>query len=105
MIQTVTVKIGDKTGLNEREKNIFQASTMNLVAMASMVVVIKKGEGGEGAAFNPLEDDNYPLGITMIYAKAINPELAEELKSSLESRFENFFKMSKIDMTIEVELS
>ena len=105
MIQTVTVKIGDNTGLNEREQRILQTSAMNLIAMASMTVVIKKGEGGEGAAFNPLEDDNYPCGITMIYAKAINLELAEELKASLESRFMTFFKMSEIDMTIDVELS
>lgn len=104
MIQNVSVKIADHVGLNEREANILQTATMNYVAMTSALLVGQKKQGGEGAALNPLEDDKFLCGTTLIYEKAIDQDLAEELKSTLERKFTTFFTMSDIDMTVEVDL-
>lgn len=104
MIQNVSVKITDHAGLNERETNILQTATMNYVAMTSALLVGQKKQGGEGAALNPLEDEQFLCGTTLIYEKAIDHELAEELKRTLEKKFTTFFTMSDIDMTIEVDL-
>lgn len=104
MIRSLSVKIVDHVGLNERETNILQTATMNYVAMTSALLVGQKKLGGVGAALNPLEDERFLCGITLIYDKAIDRELAEELKSTLEKKFITFFSMSEIDMTVEVDL-
>ena len=104
MIQNVSVKIVDHVGLNEREASILQTATMNYVAMTSALLVGQKKQGGEGAALNPLEDEKFLCGTTLIYEKAIDQDLAEELKSTLERKFTTFFTMSDIDMTVEVDL-
>lgn len=104
MIQNVSVKIIDHAGLNERETNILQTATMNYVAMTSALLVGQKKQGGEGAALNPVADDKFLCGTTLIYEKAIEQDLAEELKTTLEKKFTTFFMMSEIDMTVEVDL-
>lgn len=104
MIQNVSVKIIDNTGLNVREASILQTATLNYVAMTSALLVGQKKEGGNGAALNPIEDKKFLCGTTLIYEKAIDRELALELKSTLEYKFTTFFKMSDIDMGVEVDV-
>lgn len=104
MIQNVSVKITDNTGLNVREATILQTATLNYVAMTSALLVGQKKEGGEGAALNPIEDEKFLCGTTLIYEKAIDRELAEELKTTLEKKFTTFFTMSEIDMGVEIDV-
>ena len=103
MKQGIHIKIQDRSGLSEREKNILHTGILNTLAFAGYIVVVSKGEGGEGTAFNPIED--YFIGLTMIYQKPIPDEMAEELVESITKRLTNFFTMSKIEMDLQVELA
>ena len=103
MKQGIHIKIQDRTGLNEREKNILHTGILNTIAFAGYVIVASKGEGGEGTAFNPIDD--YFIGFAMIYQKPIPDEMAEALVESITKRLTNFFAMSKIEMDLQVELA
>ena len=102
MKQNVSVKVFDNTGLDKRTQKILNMAVMNFVAMTSALIVGSKGEGGEGAALNPVEDCF--CGVMLIYQQPINDELAEEFKGAVERKLDNFFKMSEIDMTVEIEV-
>lgn len=103
MKQGIHIKIQDRSGLSEREKDILHTGILNTLAFAGYITVISKGEGGEGTAFNPIEDCF--IGITMIYQKPIPDEMAEELVESITRRLNTFFSMSKIEMDLHVELA
>lgn len=103
MKQGIHNKIQDRSGLSEREKNILHTGILNTIAFAGFVEVVSKGEGGEGTAFNPIEDCF--IGFTMIYQKPIPEEMAEELVESITRRLTNFFAMSEIEMDLKVELA
>lgn len=105
MIHTVSVKISDKTGLNKREQKILQGTVMTITSLTSALVVINKGQGGNGVFLNPLEDENYICGIKLVHEKVIDLTLAEELKTVLERSFKNLFRTSQIDMAIEIDLN
>jgi len=102
MKQSVSVKVFDNTGLDKQTQKILNMAVMNFVAMTSAIIVGSKGEGGEGAVLNPVEDCF--CGVMLIYQQPINDELAEEFKGAVERRIVNFFKMSEIDMTVEIEV-
>ena len=103
MKQGIHIKIEDRSGLSEREKNILHTGILNTIVLAGFVEVISKGEGEGGNAFNPIED--YFIGLTMIYQKPIPDEMAEELVESITKRLTTFFSMSKIEMDLKVELA
>lgn len=103
MKQIIRVKVYDNTStLDEQNQKILQVATMNLVAMTSALFVGSKGEGGEGVALNPVEDCF--CGIELLYQKAIPDELAEECGVSLERKLANFYKMSDLDMNVELTI-
>ncbi|MEZ7172381.1 hypothetical protein [Sporosarcina sp. OR05] len=103
MKQIIRVKVYDNTStLDEQNQKILQVATMNIVAMTSALFVGSKGEGGEGVALNPVEDCF--CGIELLYQKAIPDELAEECRASLERRLVNFYKMSDLDMNVELTI-
>ena len=77
MKQGIHIKIQDRSGLSEREKKILHTGILNTIAFAGFVEVVSKGEGGEGTAFNPIDD--YFIGFTMIYQKPIPEKNAEAL--------------------------
>ena len=103
MKQGIHIKIQDRSGLNEREKNILHTGILNTIVLAGFVEVVSKGEGEGGTAFNPIEDCF--IGFTMIYQEPIPDENAEALVESITRRLTNFFAMSEIEMDLQVELA
>lgn len=104
MKQFIQVKVYDNSSiLDQQLQKVLQVATMNIVAMTSALLVGSKGEGGEGVALNPVEDCF--CGIELIYQKAIPDELAEECRISLERRLVNFYKMSDLDMKVELAVA
>ena len=103
MKQGIHIKIQDRSGLSEREKNILHTGILNTIVLAGFVEVVSKGEGEGGTAFNPIDD--YFIGFTMIYQKPIPDEMAEALVESITRRLTNFFAMSEIEMDLTVELA
>lgn len=103
MKQCVLVKVYDNTAaFDERTQKILNIATMNFVAMTSALIVGSKGEGGEGATLNPVEDCY--CGIELIYQESISDELAEDFKVAVERRLITFYEMSELDMRVEVEI-
>ncbi|MBD7984124.1 hypothetical protein H9649_05995 [Sporosarcina sp. Sa2YVA2] len=103
MKNRIVVKAYDNSGaLNETNKKILDVATMNFVAMTSAMIVGSKGEGGDGAALNPVEDCF--CGIDLIWQKAVPEELAVECATSIERRLTNFYKMSGLDMKLNVDV-
>ena len=103
MKQGIHIKIQDRSGLNEREKNILHTGILNTIVLAGFVEVVSKGEGEGGTAFNPIEDCF--IGFTMIYQEPIPEKNAEALVESITRRLTNFFAMSEIEMDLQVELA
>lgn len=103
MKQGIHIKIQDRSGLSEREKNILHTGILNTIVLAGFVEVVSKWEGEGGTAFNPIEDCF--IGFTMVYQNAIPDEMAEALVESITRRLTNFFAMSEIEMDLEVELA
>lgn len=103
MKQGIHIKIQDRSGLSEREKNILHMGILNTIVLAGFVEVISKGEGEGGNAFNPIEDCF--IGFTMIYQKPIPDEMAEALVESIKRRLTTFFSISEIEMDLNVELA
>ena len=97
MKQGIHIKIQDRSGLSEREKNILHTGILNTIASRRIRGSCKQGEGGEGTAFNPIDD--YFIGLTMIYQKQIPDEMAEALVESITRRLTNFFAIVKLKWT------
>lgn len=103
MKNRIVVKGYDNSGtLDETNQKILDVDTMNLVAMTSALIVGSKGEGGDGSALNPVEDCF--CGIDLIWQKSIPEELAMECADSIERKLVNFYKMSGLDMKVEVDV-
>lgn len=103
MKNRIVVKAYDNSEtLDETNQKILSVATMNFVAMTSAMIVGSKGEGGDGAALNPVEDCF--CGIDLIWQKSIPEELAVECATSIERRLTNFYKMSELDMKLDVEV-
>ena len=88
-------KIADTIGLNEREKSILQTTALNFAAMTNALIV------KQDMVVNPSVDEQ--IGATLIYPKALENDMIEKMKSSLETRFSNFFQMANIDLELQID--
>lgn len=103
MKNRIIVKVYDNSKtLDDTNQKILDTATMNFAAMTSAMIVGKEGEGGEGAALNPVEDCF--CGIELIWQKAVPGALAEECGKVIERRLSVFYEMSGLNMTVEVEV-
>ena len=94
-MHNISIQLKETVDLNEREKTIIQVTTLNFAAMTNALIT------GQSMVINPLEDES--IGATLVYPKALDDELLEKMKQSLESRFINFSKMIKIDFEIHIK--
>ena len=83
-----------KEELTEREVDILQTSLLNLAAMTNAVVV------GQGVMLNPPDDGK--IGITFAYVESLSEEKEQELLDLFLSKINTFFKMSNLDLTLEL---
>ncbi|WOV87499.1 hypothetical protein QWT69_16880 [Sporosarcina oncorhynchi] len=103
MKNRIVVKAYDNSGtLDDTHQKILNMATMNFAAMTSALIVGSKGEGGDGAALNPVEDCF--CGIDLIWQQSIPDGLAEECGKAMERRLTTFYEMSGLDMKVEVEV-
>ena len=83
-----------KEELTEREVDILQTSLLNLAAMTNAVLV------GKGVMLNPPDDGK--IGITFAYEEKLSEEKEQELTDLFLNKINTFFKMSNLDLTIEL---
>ena len=83
-----------KEELTEREVDILQTSLLNLAAMTNAIVV------GQGLMLNPPDDGK--IGITFAYVESISEEKEQEIVDVFLRKINTFFKMSNLDLTLEL---
>ena len=84
-----------KEELTEREVDILQTSLLNLAAMTNAIVV------GQGLMLNPPDDGK--IGITFAYEENLSEEKEKEIVDVFLRKINTFFKMSNLDLTLELE--
>lgn len=83
------------TDLSNREKEILQNAILNFAAMTNAIIT------GKGVMLNPPEANT--LGITFAYPEPIESEKEMKVKESLVQRLNNFFNMSNLTLTAEIQ--
>jgi hypothetical protein len=83
-----------KQELSKREVDILQMTFLNLAAMTNALIT------GQGVMLNP--PDEGKLGITFAFPEKITSQQEEELKEKFITKLNNFFVMSKLDLTAEI---